>query len=106
MQKIGKKIRLPMPTPKNGFQILNLHPEKHIFKKKKLFYVLFLCTIITSALQPPPPPPPCYDTGNAATTRLAHSSIETEMKFKNPSSENHENPFALSFKANFMTIHA
>ena len=28
------------------------------------------------------------------------------MKFKNPSPENHENPFALSFKANFMKIHA
>ena len=24
-----------MPTPKNGFQILNLHPKKHILKKKK-----------------------------------------------------------------------
>ena len=24
-----------MPTPKNGFQILNLHPKNHIFKEKK-----------------------------------------------------------------------
>ena len=30
-----------MPTPKNGFQILNLHLKKHIFKEKNtLFYVL------------------------------------------------------------------
>ena len=28
------------------------------------------------------------------------------MKFKNPSSDNHENPFALSLKANYRTIHA
>ena len=24
-----------MPTAKNRFQILNLHPKKHVFKKKK-----------------------------------------------------------------------
>ena len=24
-----------MPTPKNGFQILNLHFKKHVFKEKK-----------------------------------------------------------------------
>ena len=30
-----------MPTPKNGFQILNLHPKKkHVFKKKTFFNVL------------------------------------------------------------------
>ena len=28
------KIGLPMPTAKNRFPILNLHPKKHIFKKK------------------------------------------------------------------------
>ena len=28
------------------------------------------------------------------------------MKFKNPSPDNDEIPFALSFEANFMTIHA
>ena len=31
------KIGFPMPTPKNEFQILNLHPEKHILKKKTFF---------------------------------------------------------------------
>ena len=30
-----------MPTPKNGFQIFNLHPKKHIFKKNTPF---FLCS--------------------------------------------------------------
>ena len=45
-QKIGKnlktwlrkksvKIGFPMPTSKNRFQILILHPKKHILKKKK-----------------------------------------------------------------------
>ena len=24
-----------MPTAKNRFQIFNLHPQKHVFKKKK-----------------------------------------------------------------------
>ena len=43
--------------------------------------------------------PACYATGKAATTCKAHSSIETNMKFKNLFPENHENPFALSFKA-------
>ena len=28
------KIGFPMPTAKNRFQILNLHPKKHVFKKK------------------------------------------------------------------------
>ena len=27
------KIGFPMPTAKNRFQILNLHPKKHILKK-------------------------------------------------------------------------
>ena len=27
------KISFPMPTAKNRFQILNLHPKKHVFKK-------------------------------------------------------------------------
>ena len=44
--------------------------------------------------------------GKAATTRSAHSSIGTNTKFKNCSPDNHENPFALSFKANCMTFHA
>ena len=26
-----------MPTPKNGFQILNLHSKKHVFKKIPFF---------------------------------------------------------------------
>ena len=26
-----------MPTAKNGFQILNLHPKKHVFKKVPFF---------------------------------------------------------------------
>ena len=29
------KIGFPMPTAKNRFQILNLHPKKHILLKKK-----------------------------------------------------------------------
>ena len=29
-EKIRKKIGFPMPTPKNGFQILNLHLKKYI----------------------------------------------------------------------------
>ena len=29
------KIGSPMPTAKNRFQILNLHPKKHVLKKKK-----------------------------------------------------------------------
>ena len=28
-----KKISFPIPTGKNGFHILNLHPKKHILKK-------------------------------------------------------------------------
>ena len=31
------KIGFPMPTAKNRFQILNLHPKKHMFKKKHGF---------------------------------------------------------------------
>ena len=39
------KIGFPMPTTKNRFQILNLHPKKHVLKKtwsyrKKLPYHL------------------------------------------------------------------
>ena len=30
-----------MPTPKNGFQILNLHPKKDIFKEKNTFFMYF-----------------------------------------------------------------
>ena len=29
------KIGFPMPTAKNQFQIHNVHPKKHVFKKKK-----------------------------------------------------------------------
>ena len=29
------KNGFPMPTAKNRFQILNLHPKNHVFKKKK-----------------------------------------------------------------------
>ena len=29
-----------MPTPKNVFQILNLHPKKHVFEKMPFFNVL------------------------------------------------------------------
>ena len=50
--------------------------------------------------------PACYATGKAATTHKAHSSIGTKEKLKNLFPENHENPFALSFKAHCMTIHA
>ena len=39
--KNKEKIGFPMPTPKDGFQILNLHPKKHSYiKKKKKFNVL------------------------------------------------------------------
>ena len=31
-----------MPTPKNGFQILNLHLKKHVFKKKYPFFNVLL----------------------------------------------------------------
>ena len=27
-----------MPTTKNRFQVLNLHPKKHIIKEKKYFF--------------------------------------------------------------------
>ena len=30
------KIGFLMPTAKNRFQILNVHPKKHVFKKKVL----------------------------------------------------------------------
>ena len=36
-----------MPTPKNGFQILNLHLKKHIFKEKEK--KLFFFDVATSA---------------------------------------------------------
>ena len=39
-------------------------------------------------------------------THWAQSSRGTKIKLKNQSPENHENPFALSFKANFTLIHA
>ena len=36
-----------MPTPQNGFQILNLHPKKHLFKKNALF-LMYFCLSNTS----------------------------------------------------------
>ena len=36
-----------MPTPKNGFQVLNLPLKKHVFKKNTLF-VMYFCLSITS----------------------------------------------------------
>ena len=36
MQKLGKN-RFPMQTAKNGFQILNLHPKKRVFKINPFF---------------------------------------------------------------------
>ena len=40
LKKLGK-IGFPMPTLKNGFQILNLHPKKHVFKKIPFFWMNF-----------------------------------------------------------------
>ena len=40
--KNSQKIGFPMPTLKNGFQFLNLHPKKHIFKEK-IFFFLYFC---------------------------------------------------------------
>ena len=39
-----KKIGFPMPTSKNGFQILNLHPKKHVcfFFLNTLFFNVLL----------------------------------------------------------------
>ena len=34
-----------MPTPKNGFQILNLHSKKHVLKKK--FFLMYFCLSFT-----------------------------------------------------------
>ena len=44
----------------------------------------------------------CHDTVDTDEMKLN----EKKMKLKNQSLENYENPFASSFKANFMTIHA
>ena len=44
--KNRKKIGFPMPTPKNGFQILNLHPKKHVFKKKTFFMYFYLSNTV------------------------------------------------------------
>ena len=32
-----------MPTPKNGFQILNLHLKKHIFEEKNTLFLMYFC---------------------------------------------------------------
>ena len=45
----------------------------------------------------------CYATGKTATSYTL-SSVKQRNKHQSP--ENHENPFALSFKANFKIIHA
>ena len=42
MQKIGKNSDFRCRPPKKGFQILNLHPKKHTFKKKKPFFYVLL----------------------------------------------------------------
>ena len=36
-----------MPAPKNGFQIRNLHPKKHVFKKKKFMYFCLSNTTVS-----------------------------------------------------------
>ena len=33
-----KKNGFPMPTAKNGFHILNLHPRKYIYLKKNTLF--------------------------------------------------------------------
>ena len=48
-EKIHKQIGFPMPTPKNGFQILNLHPNIHVFKKNTLF-LMYFCLSFTEIL--------------------------------------------------------
>ena len=35
-----------MPTPKNGFQILNLHPKKRVFKKMP--FLMYFCLSYTA----------------------------------------------------------
>ena len=45
--KIGKKSDFRCRPPKNGFQILNLHPKKHIFKRNTLF-LMYFCLIPTN----------------------------------------------------------
>ena len=39
-----RKIGFPMPTAKNGFQILNLHPKKHRIRKILLMYFKYTFT--------------------------------------------------------------
>ena len=52
-------------------------------------------------------PPPATPHGKLRlATRYAQPSRGTKTKLKNQSPENHENPFALSFKANFTIKHA
>ena len=46
-KKNKEKIGFPMPTPKNGFQILNLHPKIHIFKEKNTLFLMYFCLSIT-----------------------------------------------------------
>ena len=65
-----QKISFPMPTAKIRFQILNLHPKKHVFKKTGLkpknytdfsdfaassgFFTDFFDDLINIGLLPPP----------------------------------------------------
>ena len=44
--KNKEKIGFPMPTLKNGFQILNLHPKEHVFFKK-VFFLMYFCPSFT-----------------------------------------------------------
>ena len=36
-----------MPTPKNGFQILNLHPKKMYLKKIHTLFLMYFCLSFT-----------------------------------------------------------
>ena len=48
------KIGFPVPTAKNRFQILNLHPKKHVLKKNVVFKVKkippFLQTLFSKSI--------------------------------------------------------
>ena len=44
--------------------------------------------------------------GESCDYMLSSFMHRNKNKIKNPSPDNHENPFALSFKANFIAIHA
>ena len=44
--------------------------------------------------------------GESSDYTLSSFKHRNKNKIQNQTPDNHENPFALSFKANFMTIHA